>query len=131
MAITLDADGSTVTLPADLQWLDDASWHPVEQSVQRTVTGALVVSTAARLAGRPITLAPADDQSAWITRATLDQLIGWAATPGQQMALTLRSVVRTVVWRHQDGAIDAAPVARFADVQSGDYYLATLRFMEV
>jgi hypothetical protein len=44
----------------------------------------------------------------------------------------MRGVARTVMFRHQDGeAVNASPVVHYSDVVSGDYYRATLRFMEV
>ena len=46
-------------------------------------------------------------------------------------AARLARASRAVIWRHQDGAIDARPIVDFADVQSTDYYSATLRFMEI
>ena len=129
---TLSDGVATITLNTDgLMWADEFAWNPVEQSTQRTITGALIVQTAARVAGRPITLAAEDESSGWITRAALDQCRAWASVPGKQLVLTYRGTARDVIWRHEDTAIDAAPVAAFNDVQSGDYYRATLRFMEI
>lgn len=126
------SDGTiTVTFTDDLQWVDEFLWAPVEQNVERTITGALVVQNAARVAGRPITLAPDSESAAWVSRASLDTFRTWAATPGQVLTLGYRGVNRSVIWRHQDTAIDATPVVPFADVQAGDFYRATLRFMEI
>jgi hypothetical protein len=123
---------TNLDLPDDLFWSDENQWYPVEQSVQRTLTGAQIVQSSARVGGRPITLQPVDDRSAWITRATLDTLREWAAVPGRQMTLTLRGVPRAVLFRHQDGAaVEASPIVHYADVVSGDLYTVTLRFMEV
>jgi len=129
---TLSDGTTTVSFTDDLIWADEFAWAPVEQSVDRTITGALIVQTAARTAGRPITLAAEDDGSGWITRGALDQFKTWAAIPGRQMTLTYRGEAHTVIWRHQDTAIDASPVVFFAGpVQTGDYYRATLRLMEI
>ena len=130
--MTTLTDGiSSIEFSDDLAWTDELSWQPVEQAVQRTITGALIVQSATRVAGRPISLSPADDSSGWVTRAVLDQLRVWAATPGQELILTLRGTARDVIWRHQDGAIDATPLIPFADPDADDYYSATLRFMEI
>jgi hypothetical protein len=125
-------DGTTpLTLPDDLDWTDEYTWQQVEQSAEYALTGALVVESAAKQAGRPITLQGADDR-AWISRATLDQLRAWASTPGQQLTLTLRGTARTVVFRHQDTAIDNVDQIMFySDPQAGTWYRCTLRFMEV
>ena len=129
---TLSDGVTTVSFSDDLVWADEFAWAPVEQSVERTIVGALIVQTAARVAGRPITLAAEDEFSGWITRGALDQFKVWAAIPGQALTLTYRGESHAVIWRHQDTAIDATAVVFFSGpVQTGDYYRATLRFMEI
>lgn len=132
MSITLTVDTTTVTLNPDLFWEDENNWHPVEQTAERTLTGDLIVQVAERTAGRPITLRPEDDSSGATSLTNLEQLRNWAAVPGQVMTLTLRGVSRSVMFRHQDGsAIEARPWVHRSDVQAGDWYLATFRFMEM
>lgn len=132
MPITLSDGTDTINLPEDLLWGDEFSWNPVQQSVESTITGAVIVSSAAKLAGRQITLQPEDDDSAWMTRAVLEAVRNFAAEPGKQMVLTLRGQPYDVVFRHQDGsAIDSSPVVHYNDVDPDDYYRVTLRFMEV
>lgn len=134
MSITLTVSPTTVTLNPDLYWSDEHNWHPVEQNVERSITGALIVQSAAKLngSGRPITLAPIDDASAWMTRATLLQLRNWAAVPGQVMTLTLRGESHQVIFRHHDGAaIEAEPIVHFDSVTNDDFYKVTLRLMVV
>lgn len=129
--ITLSDGVDTVTLHPDLYWSDEMNWQPVEQSVQRTLTGALIISVATRVAGRPITLEPEDDGSAWMSRATVDALRNWAAEPGKEMTLTLRSESFTVVFRHQDGGLEPTPVLHRSDVQDADFYKCVVRLMEI
>ena len=132
MSITLTYSGTTLNLPEDLYWNDEASWAPVEQSIERSISGALIVSSATRVAGRPITLTPEDQNSAWMIRSLLDTLRTWAAVPGREMVLTLRGTTYNVIFRHHDGqAIEAAPIKHCNDVQPTDFYTVTLRFMEV
>lgn len=132
MSITLTDGTDTVTLHPDLYWNDEANWHPVEQTVERTITGALIVSVAERIGGRPITLQPEDDSSAWMTREVVEQLRNWASVPGQELTLTLRGTARTVMFRHHDGdAIEATPVVHYNDVVDGDWYRCTIRLMEL
>jgi len=131
MTINLTVGATVVELPDDLYWEDEFDWHPVEQSAERTITGGLVLQVAARAAGRPITLRPFDPGSAWMLASTLQQLTTWAAMPGLELSLLLRGVTRTVVMRHQDVAIDAEPVQHYDDLQPGDFYLTTLRFLTV
>jgi len=133
--ITLAAGGTSLQLDPDLFWSDEFSWHAVEQAVDRSVTGALIVYTGTRSGGRPITLQPADDNSAWMPRATLTQLQAWEANAALTLTLSLRGIDRSVVFRRHDGApIDARPVQFVADPQPGefgDWYLVTIRLMEI
>lgn len=130
--ITLSDGTTTLHLHPDLYWPDENNWHPVEQAVIRTVTGALIVSASTRVKGRPITLQPENDSSAWMSRATVEQLRNWCLVPGKQLALTLRGTTYDVIFRHHDSpALDPRPVVHWSDVQSDDWYLVTLKFMEV
>lgn len=129
--ITLSDGTTTLTLDPDLLWSDEDNWHPVQQNVQRTITGALDVQVAAMNKGRPITLEPEDDSSAWMQSATVEQLRNWAAVPGQQLILTLRNETRNVIFRHQDGGLEARPVVHYRDRTPTDWYLCVVRLMEI
>lgn len=133
--ITLAAGGVTLALDPDLHWSDEFTWNAVEQAVDRSVTGALIVYTGTRVGGRPITLQPADDTSAWMTRATLAQLQAWEANAALTLTLSLYGIDRPVVFRRHDGApLEARPVQFVANPLPGgfgDWYLVTLRLMEI
>lgn len=133
MSLTLSDGSTTLTLNPDLYWSDENNWHAVEQAVERTITGALVIQAAARIAGRPITLEPIDDEAAWMTRADVTVLRNWAAAPGKTMTLTLRGEAREVIFRHQDGGFEARPVIQYRDGHElpVDFYLCTIRLMEI
>ena len=132
MSITLAVGGTTLNLSPDLFWSDENNWHPVEQSVTRSITGALIIQPQGRDAGRPITLEAEDDNSAHMPLSAVAQLRNWAAVPGQELTLTLRGIARTVIFRHQDGAaVEATPWVHYSDVQTGDLYRVTLRLMEI
>lgn len=128
MSISLTFGATTLALPEDLYWADEA-WAHVEQTALRSVTGALIVSTMSRVAGRPITLRPEDDRSALLPRSTLETLMSWANVPGREMVLNLRGVDYDVIFRHHDGsAIEAVPFVHYNDVAATDLYVATLKF---
>lgn len=129
--ITLSDGTNTLELHPDLFWSDEDNWHPVAQAVQRTITGALDIQVAAMNKGRPITLEPEDDSTAWMSSAIVQQLRNLAAVPGQQMVLTLRGESRTVIFRHQDGGFEAKPVVHYRDRVPGDWYLCVIRLMEI
>ena len=129
--ITLARLGTTLTLPADLLWEDEHTWQPVEQAVTTTLTGGVVVESAQRTAGRPITLSGADDR-AWVPRTSVDQIKAWAAIAGAQMTLNIRGTGdRTVVFRHQDDAYAAEQIFFWSDPDADWKYRITLRLMEV
>lgn len=129
--ITLADATTTLEVHPDLFWSDEDNFHPVAQAVQRTITGALDIQVAAMIKGRPITLEPEDDSTAWMTSEVVQQLRNWAAVPGQQLVLTLRGVSHTVIFRHQDGGFEAKPVVHYRDRVPGDWYLCVIRLMEI
>ncbi len=129
--ITLSDGINTLNLNPDLRWSDEDNWHPVQQNVQRTITGALDIQAAAMEKGRPITLEPEDDGSAWMSSDIVVQLRNWAAVPGQQLILTLRNETRNVIFRHQDGGLEARPVVHYRDRTPTDWYLCVVRLMEI
>lgn len=131
MSISLSDGTTTVELNPDLFWSDEDNWHPVQQAVTRTLTGALDVQVAGMVKGRPITLEPENDSSAWMDSSIVLQLRNWAAVPGQQLTLTLRSQTYTVLFRHQDGGFEARPVVHYRDRLSDDNYLCVIRLMEI
>jgi hypothetical protein len=122
---------ASVTLPDDLEWTDEYAWSAVEQAVERTLTGSLVVDVGARVYGRPVTLESGDQ--VWVSRADVEALQAWASVPGQVLTLTLADArVLTVMFRHHDGvAVEARPVVFMAPLAAADQYLLTLRFMEI
>ena len=129
---TLTYGATTLNLPDDLMWTDEFAWQAVEQRVKHTITGALRVESFATQAGRSITLEGGDD-FAWAARSVVETLGAWRLFPAQSFELVLRDEpARTVVFDHQAGAIDVAPVIDYSDVDSADYYrIKKLRFIEV
>jgi len=75
MPITLDG----ITLPDDIQWVDEFAGHGVGQVITPTLTGALLVEETQQTQGRPITLA--SNGAAWMQRSVVEALGALAATP--------------------------------------------------
>jgi len=111
-----------IALDDDLEWEDEWSWSPREEGVDYSITGALIVEpSAAKQAGRPITLRGAQDR-AWLTRATLTALQAKLATTAP-MSLTLwDGRAFTVGWRYADTPIEAIEVRTGAG-----FFVATIR----
>ena len=129
--ITLTDGTITVNLHKDLYWSDENNWHPVEQTKQYTITGALIVMSGERKAGRHVTLEAEDDNSAWMLLNTVVQLRNWAMIPGKQMTLNLRGVNRTVLFRHEDGGFEALPILHQDSLLGTDFYRCTVRLLEI
>lgn len=130
MSITLTYAATDLSLPADLIWTDEHGWSAVEQRREYTITGALIVEAAAKQAGRSITLEGGEDFG-WIAREDLATLTTWAALAGQVFTLNLHGVDRDVVFDHEGGPIQAAPIQDFSDPADDDRYSIVLRLIEV
>ncbi|MEW6464524.1 MAG: hypothetical protein AB1434_01360 [Pseudomonadota bacterium] len=129
------ATGVALPLPDDLLWSDEHAWSPAVASVSYLLTGALLVQSATRQAGRPITLVGPSDM-AWVTRVTVATLHHWAAAPfsasSGRFELTLADGrVFTVAFRHNDTAIEAEPVLGFPAQSDTDFYRLSLRLMQI
>lgn len=125
-------DGVTpVTLPDDLQWVDEFDWLPVSVKTGRTITGALWVQESAIAGGRPITL-QGGDSFAWVSRSVVAALWALAGQVNVPLTLTLRGTNYSVAFERENGkAIEARPIQGFADVDAADKYSLTLRLRTV
>jgi hypothetical protein len=130
MSTTLTYNAVTVTLPDDMIWSDEYDWHPIVQSSEFTTTGALLIESAMKQAGRPISLNNTEDQ-AWLTKAICDQIKTWASLPGIALTLVYRGVTHSVVFDHEKTAFEAYPLVFYRETVSGDYYIVNIRFIEV
>lgn len=132
MSIILSDGVVTVELHRDLKWSDEHEWNPVAQSAERTVTGDMDVQASAMNAGRPITLQPEDESSAWMHISAIEQLRNFAAVPLKVLQLTINGTGRTVIFRHHDGlGVEAEPLIHYNDRLPEDYFLCTVRLMEI
>ena len=129
------ASGDILTLPDDLLWVDEHAWTPAVASTSYLITGALLVQSATRQAGRPITLEGAFDM-AWVTRAAVGTLHAWASVPltagDGRFELRLhdgRSF--EVAFRHDELCVEAEPVLGFPARSDADRYRLTLRLLQL
>lgn len=125
-------DGAnSVTLPDDLDWTDELSWSPVQQSAEPSITGATIVQIQARQSGRPITLEGTDTR--YVSGAGVAQLHAWSQAPGHELTLTLRGVSRAVIFRHHDTpAFTAREIfGRVPTLDASQSYEITLKLMEI
>lgn len=130
--ITLTANGTQLELDRDLWWSDEFAWSATARNVERSVTGAMIVDVAAKIGGRPITLKPPTDNSAWMLTSVVRQLQAWEALPGLQLTLSLRGEVYAVIFNDQ--GVTADPVRFVANPVPGgigDWHRVTLRLLTV
>lgn len=130
--ITISDGTITATLSSDLHWSDEFNWNPVEQNVSRTITGAMVVESALMSSGRPITLGPIDEDSAWTPYGELLKLKALALVPGKVMQLIMKGVTRNVMFRHHErDVIESKAVVHYSEPDFDDNYLVTVKLMEI
>lgn len=122
----------SVSLPGDLVWADEFAWNPVAQSSEYSLTGALIVQAAPRLAGRPITLEAKDSGAGyvWVVRSTVLALRTLAETPGWTGTLTLADARTFSVGFREEGVL-ADPVRFIAPLGESDAYTLTLKLQTV
>lgn len=134
MALTLDnldlADNPTLG-GEQLDWTDEWDWDPVEQTQDRSLSGALIVQEGVKLFGRPITLS--SNGGAWFTLAKVRALEAKAATPGAVMLLTLPTgATHHVTWNRSAGpSVQASPLFRQVNPADDWLYELTLRLITV
>jgi hypothetical protein len=134
MSITLNDGTMTIALSDDMEWQDEFGWQKVVQAVSNTLTGALIVESAVKKTGQPITLAGGDSQNAYgvLSRADLKTVQAWSEVPGQTLTLTLRGNAYTVMFRHQEApALSAKAFAPYSDPIDSDFYVVTLKLMVI
>jgi len=134
MSITLVIGNAVHTLPPDLIWSDAFKWSPVAGVHEWSTTGALLIDRGVRQAGRPITL-EGGPQHAWMPLAQVQAMRALAAAPEAVMTLTLHDgSAYQVVFDHGGEAreaFEATQVVDYADPASGDWYVPTLRLIEI
>ena len=119
-----------VAFDGDMVWTDEFNWPVVTKRTEYSLSGALIVDSGMRLAGRPITLAGKAD-GGWITRATVDALrVLASALPGQYV-LTLADGRSFNVIFAADDPIRAEQVVDLSDPGADWWYIATVKLIEV
>ena len=134
MAITLRnvQTNEILELPSTLDWTDEFSYSPVQQTKNWSVTGAMLVEESVKQAGRTITLAGAADRT-WCNRQLVQALQAWAALPNFVMQLQIRGIFHTVIFDHEKGAMEGFPVVFLEDgsVDADTIYYVSLKFVEL
>ena len=127
MTITLANGGTSLSLPVDMQWIDEFDWTAVQETRGYSIAGALLSDRRLKLAGRPITLQASVDY-AWSTRSVATTLLAWAQTLNPPLVLTLRGVDYDVSFDYSR-PIQVTPVVDYADPLPTDDCFFTLRLL--
>lgn len=135
----------TIDLPKDLEWEDETTWSPVEQSLEYSLTGALLIQEGVKLKGRTITLSGKDDMC-WISRADGDKLMQMRNIQGLEMTVEflkkeyvggawVYSTPRfsyTVNFNHAEGALQLESLKRWDNFEpDGWFKVRFIRLIEV
>ena len=124
-------NNARISLPQDLQWVDEFDWSAVAQSAPvYSLGGSLLIQRGVKLAGRPITLS---GEWAWQKRGNLLELRDWSDEPGLQMTLIHYDGRQfKVAFRLHDGAFNSVTPVHFSTPEyAADYYTFTLQLMTV
>ena len=121
----------TVTLPDDLLWVNEYQWQPVEQETERTLTGALLVQEQAKRYGREIELS--GEQSAWVSRSTIEALKALEAEAEKVMTLSLPDsrTFQVIFDRNNGTAVEAQQILPYAYPDDDYLYSLTIRLLTV
>lgn len=113
MAITLDNGQTVLALPDNLVWQDEYAWTPVAQSLEYSLSGAVLFEESTKLAGRPVTLS-GGPQWAWLTRTELETLRTLLDEAALSLTLTLHDARTLTVTPDRSGTgpveVEALPV---------------------
>jgi len=128
MAITLDG----TALPDDLIWSDEYDWSTVSQNISKSITGNLIIQEASQQKGRKFTLSGSED-SAWITKATLDLLQAKVDTTDLQMTLNYHGTNYNVMFNRSgnESPLSTRQIYNLAAPDSDHIYSITINLFEV
>ena len=128
----------SITLPKDLIWEDEYKWGAVGQSVEYSLTGALLIQEGTKQKGRYITLVGRDNM-AWITRTQGNTLYSMFNSQGLVMTLKFVSSLNPalilftmpVMFRHAEGGLELSNIKDFDQYNTDAWYIVnSIKLME-
>ena len=134
MKLIRKSTNETVQLEDGFLWTDEFDWKPIEQKLERSITGAAIIQEGRKQSGRPITLNPANDGMGWIKLRDLRKVQAWSVLHEQftlefEWPHDMRQF--EVIFNHEAGALEAKPVKGIPAISLDDYFNVTLRFLEL
>lgn len=122
-----------VEIPDSTTWVNEFETNQVEQTLDRTLSGALSIQVAAKLYGRSIKLV-GGEHGGWISRATAIAIRALEATPDQVMVLSGlpgHGAMNVVFDRSAGPAFESQMVMRYSDPTDATWYTCALRLLTV
>jgi len=118
-----------INLPDDFIWVDEFTSTQVAQVMSRALTGALIVQSALKVSGRPMTLDGTD--GVWVPRSVVDQLRTLFETnPDGTFTLEYRGETFSVIQDVSDGScMKATPVIDYSNPQADALYSLHLKLL--
>lgn len=119
-----------LSLPSQLEWVDEFDYAPAAQSIKTTLDGSLIVSESQKRAGRPYTLR--SNGGVWVTRDFVKQLKALeAALQTGTMTLNINGHEDEVFFRRDPVAVTAIPLWREANPQGESFYFIDILLIGV
>lgn len=132
--ITLVSGATTITLPAEMEWIDRRSRNLVAQNIEVATSGARIIEEFKQIDGFPVTLVAKGDGDTWVGQAEVDALMVLADDPlVAPMTLTYNDgTVVSVRFRYEGGtpAVESAPLIAMFPMSDTTAYVLTLRLMQ-
>lgn len=119
---------NAITVPDAMEWTNEFSYRGVEQKTQYSITGAILIESAAIQLGRRIELKGGETYG-WMPREDVQAICALANLAGEEMVLVFRGQIFTVVFDHEAGALESTPIVPYEDPDVADFYYMTLRFI--
>ncbi len=134
MKLIRKSTNETVQLEDGFLWTDEFDWKPIEQKLERSISGEAIIQEGLKQSGRPISLEPADQNTGWIKLRDLRRVRDWAVLH-ERYIIQFEQQHDTrqfeVIFNHEAGALEAKPVLGIPAVSLDDYFNVTLRFLEL
>lgn len=123
MSIAITDGATMVTLPPDLQWIDEFGWSQVEQETAFSITGKQIVDQALKVKGRPITLK--SNGGVWVPRSDVETLQAFYNEADTVFTLTIGSTDYSFQFS-RPGGFQAVEVRRLARMSQGPEHKFTI-----
>ena len=121
-----------IILPDDLLWINEFDWNPVEQNLERSLTGALLVQESQLSYGRSIVLS-GNGEAGWVSLLTIKNLFAISTVANKTMTLALSDSRQfAVIFDRSNGApVKAQQVLPFAYPENSEQYYLSLRLLTI